>query len=114
GRLRLGLRPDDREAAHRKGDDRGRRRPVTGATAANVPEDRMKSLEALQARLREVDDINSAAGLLRWDQTTYMPAGGAAARGRQLATLSRIAHETFTAAETGRLLDAAAKETASL
>jgi len=74
----------------------------------------MKALEALQARLHEVDDINSAAGLLRWDQTTYMPAGGAAARGRQLATLSRIAHEKFIEAETGRLLDAAARETASL
>jgi carboxypeptidase Taq len=74
----------------------------------------MKSLEALKARLLEVDDLNAAASLLRWDQTTYMPPGGAPARGRQLATLSRLAHERFTEAETGRLLDQAARETASL
>jgi carboxypeptidase Taq len=74
----------------------------------------MKSLEALKVRLLEVDDLNSAANLLRWDQTTYMPPGGAPARGRQVATLSRLAHERFVEAETGRLLDAAAQETASL
>jgi carboxypeptidase Taq len=74
----------------------------------------MKALEALKSRLLEVDDLNNAAGLLRWDQTTYMPPGGAPARGRQLATLSRLAHEKFIEAETGHLLDAAARETASL
>ncbi|MCE9626817.1 MAG: carboxypeptidase M32 [Candidatus Eisenbacteria bacterium] len=74
----------------------------------------MKSLQTLKTRLIEIDDVNSAASLLRWDQTTYMPPGGAAARGRHLATLSRLAHERFVEAETGRLLDAAAQETASL
>ncbi len=74
----------------------------------------MKALEALKSRLLEVDDLNNAAGLLRWDQTTYMPPGGAPARGRQLATLSRLAHEKFIEAETGHLLDAAARETAAL
>jgi carboxypeptidase Taq len=62
-------------------------------------------LEELEARLREVDDLNSANALLSWDQTTYMPPGGAAARGRQMATLSRLAHEKFTDPEVGRLLD---------
>jgi carboxypeptidase Taq len=74
----------------------------------------MTALDTLKARLLEVDDLGNAAALLRWDQTTYMPPEGAPARGRQLATLSRLAHERFTDAETGRLLDAAAKETASL
>jgi carboxypeptidase Taq len=74
----------------------------------------MKALAALKTRLLEIDDLNGAAALLNWDQTTYMPPGGAAARGRQLATLSRLAHERFIEAETGRLLDAAAAETASL
>ncbi|HEU4724355.1 MAG TPA: carboxypeptidase M32 [Candidatus Eisenbacteria bacterium] len=74
----------------------------------------MKSLEALKIRLREVDDLHRASAVLQWDQATYMPPGGARGRGRQIATLSRLAHETFTAAETGRLLDAAASETASL
>jgi carboxypeptidase Taq len=66
----------------------------------------MTSIEHLKVRLREVDDLQSAASLLRWDLQTYMPAGGAPARGRQTATLSRLAHERFTDAEIGRLLDA--------
>ena len=47
----------------------------------------------LRERLREVDDLKSAASLLSWDQATCMPRGGAIARGRQLATLERLAHE---------------------
>ena len=69
------------------------------------------ALAALKARLIEINDLNSAASLLSWDLATYMPPGGAPARGRQLATLSRLAHERFVDAETGRLLDAAARET---
>ncbi len=62
-------------------------------------------LDQLKARLLEVNDIQAAAGLLHWDQTTYMPPGGAAARGRQIATLSRIAHEKHTDPAIGKLLD---------
>lgn len=64
-----------------------------------------KKLEELKARLQEVDDLNAAASVLYWDQSTYMPPGGAAARGRQLATLSRLSHEKFTDPAIGRLLD---------
>jgi carboxypeptidase Taq len=74
----------------------------------------MKALDALKARLLEVEDLDCAAALLRWDQTTYMPPGGAPARGRQIAMLSKLAHVALTSAETGRLLDAATKETAAL
>jgi carboxypeptidase Taq len=74
----------------------------------------LTALSQLKTRLLEVDDLQHAAELLRWDQATYMPPGGAAARGRQLGTLTRLAHERLTDAETGRLLDAAARETASL
>jgi carboxypeptidase Taq len=73
----------------------------------------MSAIDALKSRLLEIDDLNGAASLLRWDQTTYMPPGGAPARGRQLATLSRLAHEEFTAAETGRLLERAEAEAAA-
>jgi carboxypeptidase Taq len=65
-----------------------------------------EKLQALKQRLAEVFDIEGAAGLLYWDQATYMPKGGAAARGRQLAILERIAQEKFTDPEIGRLLDA--------
>jgi carboxypeptidase Taq len=62
-------------------------------------------LTELKTRLLEVNDLESAAALLSWDQTTYMPPGGAAARGRQLATLGQLAHEKFTDPAIGRLLD---------
>jgi carboxypeptidase Taq len=62
-------------------------------------------LELLKTRLQEVDDLNSAASLLNWDQSTYMPPGGAAARGRQIATLARISQEKFINPEVGKLLD---------
>lgn len=60
---------------------------------------------SLLQQLGEVNDLRSAADLLGWDQTTYMPAGGAAARARQLATLQRLAHEKFIAPTIGHLLD---------
>lgn len=62
-------------------------------------------LKELKERLREVNDLRMAAAVLNWDQSTYMPPGGAAARGRQLATLGRLAQEKFTDKEIGRLLD---------
>jgi len=61
--------------------------------------------DELKARLAEHDDLRAAAAVLRWDQATYMPEGGNAARGRQLATLERLAHERLTDAALGRLLD---------
>lgn len=71
-------------------------------------------LQELRQRLLEVNDFQSSAALLRWDQATYMPPGGAPARARQLATLSRIAHERFTDPALGRLLDRLEKESAGL
>ena len=62
-------------------------------------------LQELKTLLMEINDLGSAASILHWDQTTYMPPGGAAARGRQLATLSRLAHEKFTDSQIGTLLD---------
>ena len=64
-----------------------------------------EKFKALRARLGEVEDIQAAASVLGWDQSTYMPAGGGEARGRQLATLSRLAHERFTDDAVGQLLD---------
>jgi carboxypeptidase Taq len=61
-------------------------------------------LEELKNRLAEIDDLSRASSVLGWDQATYMPPGGAEARGRQLATLGRLAHEKFTDARVGQLL----------
>jgi carboxypeptidase Taq len=71
-------------------------------------------LEELKARLLEINDLDMAGSVLRWDQATYMPPGGADARGRQLATLGRLAHEKFTDAALGRLLEALELESAGL
>ncbi|HLE52855.1 MAG TPA: carboxypeptidase M32 [Anaerolineales bacterium] len=62
-------------------------------------------LGQLKALINEVIDLNHAKGMLSWDQQTYMPPGGAAGRGHQMATLSRIAHLKFTSDEVGRLLE---------
>ena len=59
----------------------------------------------LRAHLLEVNDLQSAAALLHWDQTTYMPPKGAVARGRQLATLNSLGHAKFIDSAVGQLLD---------
>ena len=63
-------------------------------------------LAELRTRLREISDLNAAGAVLSWDQATYMPPGGAAARARQGATLSRLAHERLTDPAIGRLIEA--------
>jgi len=62
-------------------------------------------LVELKQKLAEIDDINCAASLLHWDQATYMPSAGAAARGRQLATLRQLAHAKLTDGAIAQLLD---------
>ncbi|MCC7346021.1 MAG: carboxypeptidase M32 [Variibacter sp.] len=64
-----------------------------------------QKLGEVRRRLMEVSDLEAAAAVLSWDQATYMPSGGALARGRQSATLTRLAHERATDPELGRLLD---------
>ena len=65
-------------------------------------------LAELKLRLREISDLRGAEAVLGWDQATYMPSGGAQARGRQLALLSRLGHERLVEPAHGRLLDALA------
>jgi carboxypeptidase Taq len=66
----------------------------------------LKTLAPLAGRLLEVQRINSAAAVLSWDQETYMPAGGGAARAEQIAALQGIAHEKLISPETERMLGA--------
>lgn len=62
---------------------------------------------ALVDHLSAAADLDSAAAVLHWDQQTYMPPGGVAARAEALATLSRLSHGITASEETARLLDAA-------
>ena len=59
----------------------------------------------LKSLLAEIENINTAISLLDWDRVTYMPAQGVEARGKQIATLSQIAHEKFTNGAIAQLLD---------
>jgi len=62
-------------------------------------------LRELKARLLEISNLRGASALLAWDQSTYMPPGGAEARARQMATLDRLAHEKHVDPALGKLLD---------
>ena len=71
-------------------------------------------LTELRQRLAEISDLGYANAVLGWDQATYMPRGGAAARGRQRALLSRLAHERAVDPGLGRLIDKLASHVAGL
>jgi carboxypeptidase Taq len=64
-----------------------------------------QKIQQLRTLLEEISDLNYISALLGWDQQTYMPSGGAEARGNQLALIGRLAHERGTSAELGKLLD---------
>ena len=68
------------------------------------------ALTALNQILGEVADLQRASELLEWDERVYMPPAAAASHGEMTATLRKVAHEMFTSAEVGRLLDQAALE----
>ena len=65
-----------------------------------------KKMEQLKSKLMEIGDLGYISSLLNWDQSTYMPPGGAPARARQMALIGRMAHEKQTDAKLGKLLDA--------
>jgi len=69
-----------------------------------------EKLIKLNELLGEVSDIGKAASVLEWDQQVNMPPGGNEARGRQIATLSKIAQEKFITDEIGTLLEDLKKE----
>ncbi len=64
-----------------------------------------EKLQRLKTLLHEVVDLRFAGALAGWDQQTFMPKGGAEARGYMLATLASIEHQKFTSEEMGRLLE---------
>lgn len=72
----------------------------------------MSSLASLKERLYDFNALGAAASVMDWDQQTYMPHGGAAARAEHVSLLSRMAHEIMTDEKTIRLVEDAAKEAA--
>jgi carboxypeptidase Taq len=88
-------------------------RAATGKTTRNRQSAETKLAE-LKRRLLDISDLVAAGAVLRWDQSTYMPRGGALARAGQRATLSRLAHEKSVDAALGKLLDDLAPYAAGL
>ena len=64
-----------------------------------------QSFEKLNKILGEIQDLKNASAVLNWDLSTYMPKHGSAMRGRQLATLGKLAHEKFVSNEVKELLN---------
>ena len=68
------------------------------------------SYKQLEQRFARLGRLRDAQGILHWDRSVMMPAGGADGRAEQLATLDVICHELITAPEVGELLAAAEGE----
>ncbi len=94
----------------RKAKSKGRPRPRTAkapsATKRNNRRTAESNLADLRRRLLEISDLGAVGSVLGWDEATYMPKGGAAARGRQSATVSRMQHERSIDHALGALIDA--------
>lgn len=56
-------------------------------------------------KMHTIADLRFSAALLQWDQETYLPPKGATIRGQQIATLSELAHRSFTDDALGKLVD---------
>ena len=72
----------------------------------------MTAYDDLAAHIAEYHDLLCILNTLKWDMRAMMPAAGAASRGNQLATLSKLAKSIFVSDETAGLLDAAEAEIA--
>jgi carboxypeptidase Taq len=64
-----------------------------------------EKLQKLKDLLAQYQDLRHTASLLEWDQQCYMPHGGSESRSYQSATILRLAHETITSDEVGKLLE---------
>src|SRR6516162_7976275 len=97
--------------ANRKSKASAKRPRKTAATTRRAAQRAGKGpssdaiLAELRQRLAEISDLNAAGAVLGWDEATYMPPGGALARGRQSALLRRLAHERFVDPALGRAID---------
>jgi carboxypeptidase Taq len=63
-----------------------------------------EAYEELIGRARQLGVLASCSALLGWDEQTYMPKGGSAHRGEQMACLAGLHHERATDPRMGELL----------
>ncbi len=69
-----------------------------------------RAYEALETRFRRLNSLREAAGMLNWDMSAMMPAGGADARSEQLAVLQVTCHDLLSDPAVGDLLEEAEGE----
>ena len=72
------------------------------------------SLHQLRQEIAAINDVLCAISVLVWDSRTMMPAGGAASRASQIATLTRIARNMLTSKDVRHALDGAEREAAAM
>src|SRR5262249_19662985 len=70
------------------------------------------SLEPLRERVGAINDLLTTVNLLVWDSRTMMPSGAVSVRGRQIATLTRLARDLACDDDMMRRLEAAEREVA--
>ncbi len=68
------------------------------------------SLDQLRIEAETIWNLKDSLRLIGWDQQIVMPSKASIARSRQMATLSRLAHERLTSDSFRSLLDKAEKE----
>jgi carboxypeptidase Taq len=64
-----------------------------------------ETYDRLLERVRRLTHVESARGVLSWDQQVTMPEGGTPARSKQLSALSTVHHDLLTDPELGDLLE---------
>lgn len=74
---------------------------------------RTTAYQKLLTHLRELYFLEKTAGLLIWDQQTYLPPGASEERAEQLAVLSVLIHKKFVSKTTQKLLQKAKEEVGS-
>ncbi|MEO3428391.1 carboxypeptidase M32 [Pelagibius sp. CAU 1746] len=74
----------------------------------------MTAYDELSKKFKRLHALQEAAGVLGWDMSAMMPAGGAEARTEQLATLSVVCHEILTDPNLDELFDKASAEAKGL
>lgn len=74
----------------------------------------LHAYQSLSDRFRRLSALEDAMGLLSWDRSVMMPAGGAGSRAETSATLASFHHELLTDGRVGDWLDEAAADSAGL
>jgi carboxypeptidase Taq len=69
-------------------------------------QDESATYEALTRHFQRIATLDGARAVLAWDQQTYQPPAGAAARGAQLTLLTELSHEALVDPQVTAWLDA--------